>query len=107
MVGPNMHIFTPAPGTPDDQRDLAVLRMIDKFFGPFSPEFILSAGEQWTRWYIANIVSAGERRPFRDTDPEEIAAEDVDFICDIMKIDPDERPTARALLEHEWFKTED
>jgi hypothetical protein len=85
-----MHVFTPPPGTPDDQRDLAVLRTIDKFFGPFAPEFILAAGEPWARWYLANIVSADERRPFRDADPEEIAIEDVDFICDIMKIDPEE-----------------
>jgi hypothetical protein len=45
--------------------------MIDKFFSPFPPEIVLSAGGQWARWYVANIVSADERRPFRDTDPEE------------------------------------
>ena len=56
---------------------------------------------------MANIISADERRPFRDADPSEIAVQDVDFICDTMKIDPRKRPTADALLRHEWFESED
>jgi len=107
MIGPGVDTFAPARGTPEDQRDMAALRKIDEFFGPLAPRLVISAGEQWTRWCIANILSRDERSPFRNFDPEEIAVEDVDFVCSIMKIDPVERPTATALLEHKWFKTED
>jgi serine/threonine protein kinase len=35
----------------------------------------------------------------------EITKEGRDFICRIMKLDPRDRPSARELLQDEWFTT--
>lgn len=41
--------------------------------------------------------------PFSMSVDEELLKEDRDFIMKMMKLDPRDRPTAKDLLQDEWF----
>lgn len=43
------------------------------------------------------------RKPFSQVEDKEITSEDKEFLCDIMQMDPRDRPTARALRGHKWL----
>lgn len=43
--------------------------------------------------------------PFSMSEDEELAKDDRDFIVKMMKLDPRDRPTAKELLQDEWFKS--
>jgi serine/threonine protein kinase len=45
----------------------------------------------------------GIRKPFSQVEDKEITPEDRAFLCDIMQMDHRDRPTAKALLKHDWF----
>lgn len=60
-------------------------------------------GDDITQLLLAITVLPHERRPFRNWDPDEIAPADVDFICKVMQLDPEERPSAKDLLQDKWF----
>lgn len=49
------------------------------------------------------IEQEGTRKPFSLVEDEEILPEDKEFLCDVMRLDPFERPTASDLLRHRWF----
>jgi casein kinase II subunit alpha len=76
------------------------------FFGPFPAKFAEIADEE--RIKIVNGVhehvrDSEIRKPFRLAADKELTVEDMTFLCKIMKLDPRDRPTARELLEDEWF----
>lgn len=43
------------------------------------------------------------RKPFSQVEDKEVTSEDKEFLCDVMQMDPRDKPTARALREHKWF----
>lgn len=43
--------------------------------------------------------------PFSMSEDEELLKEDRDFIVRMMTLDPRDRPTAKDLLQDEWFKS--
>jgi casein kinase II subunit alpha len=49
------------------------------------------------------IEERGIRKPFAQVEDKEITLEDKAFLCDIMQMDPRDRPTAKILLKHKWF----
>lgn len=49
------------------------------------------------------IEEQGMRKPFSQVEDKEITSEDKEFLCDIMQVDPRDRPTAEALRGHKWF----
>lgn len=54
---------------------------------------------------VINIVNQHNlRKPFHLSADEELSREDRTFICKIMKFDPRDRPTAKELLQDEWFR---
>ena len=53
---------------------------------------------------INNYINEnGLRKPFSMAEDAELTVEDRNFICKIMKMDPRERPTAKELLDDQWF----
>lgn len=89
----------------DDTFPLHVLRRHDRFFGPFPVSYTeIADSEQLTilEWVIR---ACDGRTPFELAADEEISIEDRTFICEIMKLDPRERPSAKELLKDDWFAT--
>jgi serine/threonine protein kinase len=43
-------------------------------------------------------------KPFHLTTTREICEEDKEFVLKLMRLDPRDRPSAKSLLEDEWFK---
>lgn len=48
-------------------------------------------------------VPREKMKPFGRITEREISKEDKAFILKIMKLDPRDRPTAKELLQDEWF----
>lgn len=44
------------------------------------------------------------KKPFYLVADKELSKKDRTFICKIMKLDPRDRPTAKELLQDEWFR---
>lgn len=55
-------------------------------------------------WMLENLKES--RTPFQSITDKEIGQKDKDFISWIMKLDPRDRPTAVAILTHEWWHQE-
>lgn len=49
------------------------------------------------------IEEQGIRKPFSQVEDKDITSEDRKVFCDILKMDPRDRPTAKELLKHDWF----
>lgn len=56
---------------------------------------------------VINLINEHNlQKPFHMSADEEFSNEDRTFICKIMKLDPRDRPTAKELLQDEWFRQE-
>lgn len=54
---------------------------------------------------VINLINEHNlQRPFHLSADKELLEEDRTFICKIMKLDPRDRPTAKELLQHKWFR---
>jgi casein kinase II subunit alpha len=49
------------------------------------------------------IEEQDTRKPFSQVEDKEVTLEDKEFLCDVMQLNPMERPTAKGLLQHRWF----
>lgn len=77
-----------------------------RYFGPFPLSYASYLDEEQETILAAihvHIEQQNMRKPFELVEDDEVTLEDKKFICDIMKLDPVERPTAKALLKHDWF----
>ncbi|KAF1951620.1 kinase-like protein [Byssothecium circinans] len=105
--GQNWHIFIPKGYSVDDpEYPTQVLVKQTSIFGPFPQSYLDIADEERVGILavIDNYVSDnGLRKPFSMAVDPELTVEDRDFICKIMRMDPRDRPTAKELLEDEWF----
>ncbi|RMY80671.1 hypothetical protein D0862_12636, partial [Hortaea werneckii] len=105
--GRGFHIFKPAGVKADDPEFPAhVLMEQARYFGPFPLRFKELLDEESESVLAAIhvlIEQQGTRKPFSLVRDEEVLPEDKEFLCDVMKLDPLERPTARELLQHRWF----
>lgn len=75
------------------------------FFGPFSPNFANRMGDDVTQLLLLITVPPHERQPFKNWATDEIAPADRDFICKLMQLDPEKRPSAKELLQDRWFSS--
>jgi casein kinase II subunit alpha len=106
--GSNWHIFKPTEVPfESEEYPLQVLIKQVSIFGPVPMSYgeiadddrlgILSA--------VINLVNEHNlQKPFHMSDDKELSTEDKTFICKIMKLDPRDRPTAKELLQDEWFR---
>lgn len=74
-------------------------------FGPFPVPYekIANDEELAILTWITENSPVETLEPFRFTTTREMCQEDKEFVLKIMKLDPRGRPTARQLLEDEWF----
>jgi len=77
-----------------------------RYFGPFPLSYKTYLDEEKERILAATHIYIEERgihKTFSQVEDKEITPEDKAFPCDIMQLDPRDRPTAKALLEHDWL----
>ncbi len=102
--GENWHIFQPHDIDPTDSiYSIEVLRRQDRFFGPFPLSYTSLADDDRLKTLTIMTKSVEERRPFEMASSQEIAKEDRKFISKLMKLDPRNRPSAKALLQDSWL----
>lgn len=100
------HIFKPNVPTDHDEYDVKILMKQHRCFGPFPETFKQIADQERLAvliWIMQNSPPE-TLKPFHLTSTQEICQEDKDFVLRIMKLDPRDRPSARQLLEDEWFR---
>ncbi|RMY29709.1 hypothetical protein D0866_08516 [Hortaea werneckii] len=105
--GRGFHIFKPAGVKANDPEFPAhVLMEQARYFGPFPlryKELLDEESESILAAIHVLIEQQGTRKPFSLVEDEEMLPEDKGFLCDIMQLDPLERPAASDLLKHRWF----
>lgn len=76
-----------------------------QFFGPFPLSYQEIAGPETLAIlsYIHESLPPEKQKPFARISEAEVLRDDRDLILKIMKLDPRDRPTAKELLEDEWF----
>lgn len=103
--GDNFFIFKPKVPRGHDEYELEILAKHHIYFGPFPPSYA-DLADQETLGVLSIVmdnVPPEKMRPFLLASQREISTEDKEFVLRIMKLDPRDRPTARQLLEDEWF----
>ncbi|EGD95976.1 STE/STE20 protein kinase [Trichophyton tonsurans CBS 112818] len=110
IYGGNFNLFRPKT-VPygHEEYGLEVLKQQFRYFGPFPgkyeeivPPITVSA----IMWLMQEIPQS-ETTPFCRTTEKEVCKKDKEFIGKIMMMDWRDRPTAKELLEDEWFKDDD
>lgn len=105
IYGEGFHIFRPDVAVDHEYYEFKILMKHHQIFGPFPDSYVeIATQEQLAAlFYIMSICPEETLRPFHLTTEREICSEDRNFICEIMKLDPRDRPSAAQLLENEWF----
>ncbi|KAK5711485.1 hypothetical protein LTR17_018360 [Elasticomyces elasticus] len=105
--GRDFHIFKPLKVSADDAEFPAhVLIQQARYFGPFPLSYKTFLDEEQEKILAAihiYIEEQGIRIPFAQVEDKEITSEDKELLCDMMQMDPRDRPTAKDLLKHDWF----
>jgi serine/threonine protein kinase len=85
-----------------------ILMRLYQFFGPFPPKYreLIEENEDINMiiQYLFEKIPQSEMKPFSQVSNREVSRQDKEFICKMMKMDPRERPTAKELLQDDWFK---
>ncbi|WPB06585.1 uncharacterized protein RHO25_011242 [Cercospora beticola] len=107
IFGRNFHIFKPPKVSADDAEfPVHVLIQQARYFGPFPLTYKSFLDEEQEKILAAIHIHIEEqciRKPFSQVEDEELTPEDKIFLCEIMRLDPRDRPTAKELLKHDWF----
>ena len=76
-----------------------------QWFGPFPISYkeIADSDTQEALIGIMSAVPPAKMKPFQYLGEREICSADKAFLLKIMKLDPRRRPTAKELLQAEWF----
>lgn len=102
--------FMFAPDVPFDHQEyeLRILMRQHQFFGPFPASYNEIADNDTLTIlnYVMDVVPPGKMKPFGRITEREVSKEDKAFLLKMMKLDPRDRPTAKQLIEDEWFKTD-
>jgi serine/threonine protein kinase len=76
-------------------------------FGPFPAKYqeLVQNNEniQIIIVHLYDSIPQKDRNQFSRISQKEMSTQDKDFIGKIMKLDPRDRPTARELLQDNWF----
>ena len=108
MFGGGFHIFQPTIPFSDPDYSFHVLLRHYRIFGPWPASYneIADSDRIQVLNYIDEISPRKTLRPFEYIDDVELVKEDKLFFLKFMKLDPRDRPSARELLEDEWFMDE-
>lgn len=105
LYGSGFHIFKPDVPPDHDEYDVKILLKHHRCFGPFPESYEQIADQQRLAvlaWVMQNSPPE-TLRPFHLTTTEEICQDDKNIVLRIMRLDPRDRPSARQLLEDQWF----
>lgn len=111
IYGDNWHMFNPGNdglGADHDEYELTILKEHHQFLGPFPVSYNDIPDPDGIRLIIMAMegVPTEKMKPFHYITTREMAREDNAFLLKIMKLDPRDRPTAKEILEDEWFREE-
>ncbi|KAL9100820.1 MAG: hypothetical protein Q9163_003850 [Psora crenata] len=106
--GNNRYIFKPTE-VPFESEEYPIQVLIKQvsIFGPVPLSYSEIADDERLGILTAVINLINEHNlqsPFHLWADKELSREDRTFICKIMKLDPRDRPTAKELLQDEWFR---
>jgi hypothetical protein len=78
------------------------------YFGPFPERFLELADEEIheTYMFLMQSITTDNLPLFARVTERDVAAKDQEFIMKIMKMDWGDRPTAKELLEDEWWQND-
>jgi len=107
IYGGNFNLFRPKT-VPygHEEYSLEVLKQQFRYFGPFPAKYEEIACQETITaiLYLMNEIPESQTTPFHRTIETEVCRDDKIFIGKIMMLDWRDRPTAKELLEDEWFK---
>ena len=88
-----------------EEYELKILMRQFQYFGPFPAKYEEIADPETVQviLYLMEQIPQHKLTSFHRTTRREVSKEDNDFICKIMKLDPRDRPSAKELLQDEWF----
>jgi serine/threonine protein kinase len=77
-----------------------------QFLGPFPGKYSEIADEDTVEviLWLMEQIPRDKLTPFHCITEKEMCKKDKEFVGSMMKMDPRDRPTARELLEHDWFR---
>jgi hypothetical protein len=107
IYGGNFNLFRPRT-VPygHEEYNLEVLKQQFRYFGPFPPKYeeIASPETVTAILYLMHEIPQSQTTPFQRTTEREVCQKDKAFIGKIMMMDWRDSPTAKDLLEDEWFQ---
>lgn len=88
---------------------MEVLKQQFRYFGPFPGKYdeIADSATVTAIQDLTQEIPQSKMTPFYLTAEKEVCKKDKEFIGKIMMMDWRDRPTAKELLENEWFKEEE
>lgn len=89
----------------DEEYLLGVVEDQFEYFGPFPAKFAEIADPNTVQsiLYIMQNIPKEKTTPFTRTTQREVSKRDNIFVSKMMKLDWRDRPTAKELLEDEWW----
>lgn len=109
IFGGDFNIFRPKKARyGDEDYNVRVVESQFRYFGPFPAKIreILDEETFTSVLCLMHLNPPEKMIPFRFVTEREVVKEDKEFILRIMKMDWRDRPTAKELLEDEWFVKE-
>ncbi|RYC55664.1 hypothetical protein CHU98_g10549 [Xylaria longipes] len=109
IYGGDFNIFRPKGVRHGDEKyNLEVLKSQFRYFGPIPAKVqeIFNEETLTSIVYLMELVRPETMTPFRFVTEREVDREDKEFILKIMQMDWRDRPTAKELLQDEWFREE-
>ncbi|KAI9929490.1 hypothetical protein MW887_000963 [Aspergillus wentii] len=105
LYGDNFFLFKPGVSTDHEEYELKTLQRQCEFFGPFPMTYreICPPETLNILAYMMQSIPPERKRPFARITEKEISKEDKEFVVNIMKLDPRDRPSAAELLHKRWL----
>ncbi|KAK5629558.1 hypothetical protein RRF57_005273 [Xylaria bambusicola] len=107
--GDNHNIFRPKNiEYCDEAYNLEVVKSQFRYFGSFPGKVKEIFNDETVRSIIIlmHMIPEDKMTPFKYVTERETAKEDKEFVLRIMHMDWRDRPTAKELLQDEWFRAE-
>lgn len=106
IYGADFNLFKPKGISRGDEQYMPeILRRQYRYFGPFPQRFVEIVPDDAIGTVISVVKEnpTEKRTPFYLTTEREVIKRDNVFISKMMKLDWRDRPTAKELLEDEWW----
>jgi hypothetical protein len=110
IYGGNFNLFRPKDVRRDqDEYILQVFMEQFRFFAPIPKKFfeIVSPETANSILLVMQEIPRSQTTPFSQITEREIIKKDKDFLLKIMKFDWRDRPTAKELLQDEWWRDDE